>query len=167
MNLLRLGLLAMVLIMTTASCSKDEPAVVEEANYTVDINLALETDWQMADDILALVNDHRASIGLDAIKRDQGYASAYAVEHTQYMIDQGKISHDNFTFRQEALKNQGAVLVSENVAYGYKTAEEVVNAWLNSPGHRKAIEGLYTHSGFGIMTNERGNYYFTQIFYRK
>ena len=167
MNLRRLGLLAMVLIMTATSCSKDEPAVVEEVNYTIDLNLAMETDWQVADEILSLVNDHRESIGLEPLRRDQGYASAYAVDHTKYMIDQGKISHDNIEFRRAALKNQGAQIVTENVAYGYKTAAEVVNAWLNSPGHRKAIEGYYTHSGFGVMKDERGIYYFTHIFYRK
>ena len=153
--------------MTATSCSKDEPAVVEEVNYTVDLNLAMETDWEMADAILSFVNDHRASLGLDAIKRDQGYASAYAVDHTQYMIDVGKISHDNFEFRKAALKNQGALVVTENVAYGYRTAEDVVHAWLNSPGHKKNIEGPYTHTGFGVMTDDRGHYYFTQIFYRK
>ena len=153
--------------MTATSCSKDEPAAVEEVNYTVDLNLAMETDWEMANAILTIVNDHRASIGLHALQRDQGYASAYAVDHTQYMIEQGKISHDNFEIRKTALKNQGARQVTENVAYGYKTAEDVVKGWLNSPSHRRAIESSYTHSGFGVITDDRGNYYFTQLFYKK
>jgi len=157
----------MVLIMTATSCSKDENAEVQEVNYTVDLNLAMETDWEMANAILTLVNDHRASIGLSPLERDQGYASAYAVDHTQYMIEQGKISHDNFEIRKTALKNQGARQVTENVAFGYNTAEDVVTAWLNSPNHRRSIESSYTHSGFGIMTDARGNYYFTQLFYKK
>jgi uncharacterized protein YkwD len=167
MNLIKTSLLAMVLFTTVVSCSKDESVVVEEANYSIDLNLAQETDWEMADAILDLVNQHRVSQGLTEIKRDQTYASAYAVEHTQYMIDKAKISHDNFVVRSEALKGRGALIVGENVAYGYKTAEDVVHAWLNSPGHKKVIEGLYTHSGFGIVPNDRGDYYFTQLFYRK
>ncbi|MAZ71645.1 MAG: hypothetical protein CMC70_00725, partial [Flavobacteriaceae bacterium] len=136
-------------------------------NYSIDLNLADETDWAMADEILNLVNDHRESLGLARIQRDQTYASAYAVDHTQYMIDKGTISHDNFGVRSSALKNQGAVIVGENVAYGYDSPEKVVNAWLNSPSHRSVIEGLYTHSGFGIMKNAQGHYYFTQLFYKK
>lgn len=157
----------MVLFATVVSCSKDEAVVVEEADYTIDLNLAQETNWELADAILDLVNQHRVSEGLTELKRDQTYASAYAVEHTQYMIRKAMISHDNFNVRSKALKERGALIVGENVAYGYETAEDVVFAWLNSPGHKKIIEGLYTHSGFGIIQNERGDYYFTQLFYRK
>jgi uncharacterized protein YkwD len=167
MNFVKTSLLAMVFFSTIVSCSKDETVVVEEANYSIDLNLAMETDWEMADAILNLVNQHRTSQGLPALKRDQTYASAYAVEHTQYMIQKSKISHDNFGVRSQALKDRGAKIVGENVAYGYTTAEDVVHAWLNSPGHKKIIEGLYTHSGFGIIPNGRGDYYFTQLFYRK
>ncbi len=168
MKLIKTTLLAMVLLMTVASCSKEEEVVVtEEVNYSIDLNLANETDWAMADEILKLVNDHRESQGLTRIMRDQTYASAYAVDHTQYMIDQEAISHDNFGVRSSALKDQGAVIVGENVAFGYDTAEKVVNAWLNSPGHLSTIEGLYTHSGFGIVKNASGQIYFTQLFYKK
>ncbi|RDK88615.1 hypothetical protein C8D94_101490 [Marinirhabdus gelatinilytica] len=157
----------MVLMLSMASCSKEEAVVTEEVNYSIDLNLANETDWAMADEILKLVNTHRESMGLNRIHRDQTYASAYAVDHTQYMIDQSEISHDNFEVRSSALKDQGAVVVGENVAYGYDTAEKVVNAWLNSSGHRATIEGHYTHSGFGIVKNAQGQYYFTQLFYKK
>ena len=157
----------MVLLFTVASCSKDEEVLVEEANYTIDLNLAQETDWQMANEVLAVINEHRRSIGRAPIKRDQQYASAFAVEHTKYMIKMATINHDNFATRSRGLKDQGAKSVAENVAKGYTTAENVVNAWLNSPSHRDVIEGNYTHSGFGIMMDDEGKYYYTQLFYRK
>jgi uncharacterized protein YkwD len=167
MKLIKTSLLAMVLLITMASCSKEEALETEEINYSIDLNLANETDWVMADEILQLVNEHRETLGLNRIQRDQTYASAYAVDHTQYMIDQGVISHDNFGERSNALKDQGAVIVGENVAQGYDTPEKVVNAWLNSPSHRATIEGHYTHSGFGIVKDDQGRYYFTQLFYKK
>jgi len=167
MKLLKTSLLAMVLLFTVASCTKDEDVVAEEANYSIDVNLAQETDWQMANEILELVNAHRTSLGLRTIKRDQQHASAYAVEHTKYMIGIEKINHDNFSTRSRALKDRGAQSVAENVAMGYTSAESVVNAWLHSPGHKSVIEGNYTHSGFGVMQNSKGHYYFTQIFYKK
>jgi uncharacterized protein YkwD len=167
MNLLKTGLLAMAFICLATSCQKDEGVVSEEANYSIDLNLANETDWVMANEILRLVNEHRTSIGLSEIKKDQEYASAYAVEHTQYMIELEQVNHDNFNIRSSALKDRGAQMVGENVAYGYNTAEAVVNAWLMSDGHKKIIEGTYTHSGFGVMQSNEGRFYFTQLFYRK
>lgn len=157
----------MALMCLVTSCSKDEDVATEEINLSIDLNLAQETDWTMANEILDLVNDHRASIGLGLIKRDQQYASAYAVEHTKYMINMKRINHDNFGVRSNALKERGASIVGENVAFGYGTAEAVVHAWLNSPGHKRVIEGAYTHSGFGVMQNAEGTFYFTQLFYRK
>ena len=167
MKLLKLNLLALVLLCLVTSCQKDDSLAFEEANYTIDLNLASETDWNMANEILVLVNAHRASIGLSEIQKDQQEASAYAVDHTQYMIEMNEINHDNFSIRSQALKDHGAVRVAENVAFGYTTAEDVVAAWLNSPGHRKTIEGSFSHSGFGIVKNDQNRYFFTQLFYQK
>ncbi|WP_203294910.1 CAP domain-containing protein [Luteirhabdus pelagi] len=168
MKLIKTSLLAMVLLFTVASCSKDEAVVEETVHYTIDVNLAQETDWTMANEILDLVNAHRTSQGLSTLKRDQQYASAYAVDHTKYMISIEDINHDNFQTRKEAMKDRGAIRVSENVAYGYQTAEAVVTAWLNSPDHRKNIEGDFTHLGFGVLQSEDDSrYYFTQLFYKK
>ncbi len=167
MKIIRTSLLAIVLLFFVTSCSKDDSLANDETNYSIDLNLAQETDWLFADDILALINDHRTSIGLSAIERDQQYASAYAVEHTKYMIENNIVNHDNFGLRSAALKNKGAKHVGENVAYGYETAENVVYAWLHSPSHKDIIEGDYTHSGFGVMQNENGRFFFTQLFYSK
>ncbi|HCF82769.1 MAG TPA: serine protease, partial [Ruminococcaceae bacterium] len=50
----------------------------------------------------------------------------------------------------------------ENIAYGYRTPAEVVEGWLNSPGHRANIlTGSFTHIGVGY--NENGNYW-VQLF---
>jgi len=159
----------MVVLFTIASCSKEPDTISEsEADYTIDLNLAKKTDWDMANEILILINDHRTSIGLNKIKLDKSYASAYAVDHTDYMIETNQVNHDNFSVRKAALKSRGAKMVGENVAYGYNTAGDVVNAWLNSPGHRRTIEErYYTHTGFGIMKSEDNRYFFTQLFYKE
>lgn len=167
MKLLKFNLLALALLCLTVSCEKDDSLTVEESNYSIDLNLANETDWEMANEILGLVNAHRSSIGLANISKDEQYASAYAVDHTQYMIDMKKINHDNFGLRSEALKDKGAITVGENVAYGYSNADDVVTAWLNSPGHRRIIEGDFSHSGFGVLKTDEDRYYFTQLFYKK
>ncbi len=165
-NIVKSNLLAMAFICLFTSCSTDETDPLVEANYEIDLNLSLETDWQMADEILVLINDYRTTQGLSNIEKDHQYASAYAVEHTKYMIDKEQINHDNFSERSGALINRGAIQVGENVAKGYTTAEDVVSAWINSPSHKDIIEGSFTHSGFGVLKNAEGHYFFTLLFYK-
>jgi hypothetical protein len=86
MKLLKTTLLAIGLLLSIASCSPEDNTEDNVLDYTIDLNLAEETDWEMAEEILILINEHRASIGLGLILKDQQYASAYAVDHTKYMI---------------------------------------------------------------------------------
>ena len=54
------------------------------------------------------------------------------------MIDENRISHDNFYERSLALIQSPEIsVVAENVAKGYTSAEAVVKAWLSSPSHKK------------------------------
>ncbi len=160
------GFIAILITLVFCSCTKDE-IESEQQSITIDLNLSNKTDWQMADQILTLVNEHRASLGKGAITNDATYASAYATDHTLYMIDTHSVNHDDFETRSQALKQRGATSVAENVAYGYNSAEDVVNAWLLSPSHKAIIEGPYTDCGFGVLKAENGQYFFTQIFYKK
>ena len=59
------------------------------------------------------------------------------------------------------------LICGENVAYVYSSAESVVNAWLNSAGHRNIIEGDYTDFDISAEQDENGKYYYTNIFIRK
>ena len=50
----------------------------------------------------------------------------------------------------------------ENIAMGQRTPEEVVNAWMNSEGHRANIlNASFTQIGMGYVAE--GNYW-TQMF---
>ena len=169
MKLLKSNLLTVVLLcLVMTSCSKEDINENEQARYEIDLNLVHQNDEQMASRILELVNDHRNSIGLTPLQMDNMYAAAFAVDHTNHMIAVEKLSHDNFGYRSNAIKyHDDAEDVGENVAYGYDTAETVVNAWLNSPGHKANMEGDYTHSGFGVKKSSKGRTYFTQLFYKK
>lgn len=165
-SLISKGLFVLTFIAFFTSCSKDE-VYEDENNIEIDLSIVLKNDVEMSREILELINDYRLSVGLNTLILDQQYASAYAVDHTDYMIEKNQISHDNFPVRSQGLKNKGAERVGENVAFGYNDAQSVVNSWLNSPTHLEIIEGNYTHSGFGIFKNENGHNYFTQLFYLK
>jgi len=153
--------------ITLTSCSNDEDgiyfedtaqaSVIEKANYS-----------PLENEILDLVNTHRETLGLSKLT-PLNIVSGVADTHTNYMIEIGEINHDNFSSRSKILKESAqAKSVGENVAYGYSSAQGVVNSWLNSPGHKKVIEGPnYTHFGISTESNNEGRNYFTHIFINK
>lgn len=149
-------LLCFALVTCTISCTKDNPSEDIENLETRSIE----------DEIFQLVNVHRASIGQPPLMQHV-LTKELADNHTTYMIAEGEISHFNFDSRAERLTNEAnAKAAGENVAFKQKTAKAVMEAWLNSEGHRENIEGNYTHIGISAIKNNAGSYYFTQIFIR-
>ncbi len=145
---------AFVVLISAFSCSEDEDPVASENDLTI------------TDQILNLINAHRQGEGLTPLEKNST-AERLAVEHTQYMISQGEISHDNFSGRGDILRDQeNATGSAENVASFYPDAASVVEGWINSQGHRNNIEGNYTYTGIAALKDENGNYYYTQLFYR-
>jgi uncharacterized protein YkwD len=125
----------------------------------------------MDESILHYINDHRRSKGQGTLQMSN-VASAQAYQHSKNMAT-GKtgFGHDGFEQRVQAIKQaMGVTYMSasaENVAYGQLSAEAVVKGWLNSPPHKKNIEGNYTLTGIGLYKDRKGVIYFTEIFLRK
>lgn len=54
---------------------------------------------------------------------------------------------------------------TENIAKGQDSPETVVQAWMNSSGHRKNIKTtIYTHLGVGCYKDESGILHWVQVF---
>lgn len=145
------------------ACEKNDEEINTPAALTEQVNFnGLEIE------ILAIVNQHRESIGL---KKLTPLAPAYyeAINHTNYMISQGKISHDNFESRRiKLMATTAAKVVAENVAAGFPTAQEVVNGWLKSENHRINIENpSVQYMGVSVQQNSNNVNYYTQIFIGK
>lgn len=160
-------LIALLLLTTLLfSCAKEEDGVYFNENSEV-VNAKVVYS-PMESEIVSLVNAHRTSIGLSALST-LNLVSGVADGHTDYMIEVGAISHDNFAERAQILMEQaGAKTVGENVGFGYSTAEGVVNAWIASEGHRKIMENPdYTHFGISTDSNTENRNYFTNIFIKK
>lgn len=151
LKMLRLFSFAAIVILLSA-CS-DESG--EEASYN-------ETELE----ILQLINQYRIIHNLEELSMDESMY-LHAVVHTKYMIDQESISHANFESRANALSEEiGASAFAENVAAGQRNAQAVVDAWLNSSGHKENIEGDYNLTGIAAIRNNEGVMYYTQIFAR-
>ncbi|AFK02424.1 SCP-like extracellular [Emticicia oligotrophica DSM 17448] len=126
-------------------------------------------ETQLEQSVLDYVNQHRRGKGLAPLKM-MPIITAEALKHSKNMAD-GRVDfgHDGFEGRADRLMSQieQSNAISENVAYGKFTAQEVVNRWLQSAGHRKNIEGKFNLTGIGIVRRNDGYIYFTQIFLNK
>lgn len=118
--------------------------------------------------VVNLVNTERAKEGLSPLTIDtkvQAAAQVRAVECEQ------SFSHTrpNGSSFATALKEQNVSYKSagENIAWGQRSPEEVVNAWMNSSGHRANIMNPnFTTIGVGYYRNARGTNYWCQLFTR-
>ena len=119
-------------------------------------------------EVIRLVNAERAKYGLSELKEDW-QLSRVARYKSEDMRENKYFSHTSPTYGSpfEMIKNFGIPYKSagENIAKGQKTPAAVVNAWMNSSGHRKNILSTsFTHIGVGYAEN--GNYW-TQMFISK
>ena len=118
--------------------------------------------------VLTLVNQERANRGLAALTLDSELSRVARIK-SQDMIDKQYFSHISPTYGSpfEMMEAFGLRFsaAGENIAYGQQTAAEVMNAWMNSAGHRANIlSETYTHIGIGVAKAANGTLYWTQMF---
>ncbi len=124
-----------------------------------------ESFREMEIQVLKLINEHRTSIGLSELKNNEDIHSEATTHSTNMAEEKVSFSHDGFDGRVERLmKKVGGSSIAENVALGQTTAQEVVDSWLSSEGHKQNIESDYNLTGIGIARGNDGDLYFTQIF---
>ncbi|MCF6279224.1 MAG: CAP domain-containing protein [Flavobacteriaceae bacterium] len=140
---------------------------MDETNLVEKNDISL-TYSPIENEIISLINDYRASKGLSKLNIFN-IVSNEAITHTNYMVQTGEVSHANFGVRYQNLVTYAdAKSAAENVAYGYSTAEAVVNAWINSETHRQNIENAsFTDFGISTRSNNENRYYFTNIFIKR
>lgn len=159
-----LPFLAIVALLGFSSCSTETS--IDDQIDAISLPIAPEAK-QIEIEIMELINAYRINEGLNALN-DHNTVKAVAYTHTDYMRVVNNVSHDNFFQRKQSLQaNASANIVSENVAYGFNSAESVVNAWVNSPTHRDTIEGDYTDFDVSAEQNNEGQWYFTNIFIKR
>lgn len=120
---------------------------------------------QFAQQVIDLTNQERAKGGLPALKADT-QLSGVALKKSQDMQAKNYFSHTSPTYGSpfDMMRDMGVTYktAGENIAQGQRTPQEVVQAWMNSEGHRKNImSNEFTHIGVGYESS--GNHW-TQMF---
>ncbi|MCU5460375.1 MULTISPECIES: CAP domain-containing protein [Bacillus cereus group] len=118
--------------------------------------------------VVELTNAERAKQGLPALKIDTELSKVARIK-SEDMQKNNYFDHNSPTYGSpfDMMKKFGISYTSagENIAQGQRSPEEVVQAWMNSAGHRANIlNNGFTHIGVGYV--ESGNYW-TQQFITK
>ena len=116
-------------------------------------------------EVVRLVNEIRAKNGLSALTEDWEL-SRVARYKSQDMKDNNYFSHTSPVYGSpfDMMKNFGISYrtAAENIAKGQSTPQAVVDAWMNSSGHRKNIlNPSFKKIGVGYVANGK---YWTQMF---
>lgn len=119
-----------------------------------------------AKQVVSLVNEERTKAGVGKLDFDVKLTSAANVRSKEIVNTFSHTRPDGTQF-YTAIKEQGFSYkgCGENIAWGQKTPDEVMNAWMNSSGHRSNIlNSKYTKIGVGVYEAENGRLYWTQLF---
>ena len=121
--------------------------------------------------VVNLVNAERAKAGLKPLKADWELARVARFK-SEDMRDNRYFDHNSPIYGTpfQMMKSFGINYRSagENIAAGQTTAESVMQAWMNSPGHKKNIlSPTFTHIGVGYAKGGSYGHYWTQQFMSK
>ena len=118
-----------------------------------------------ASQVAVLVNEVRAQYGLAALTVDTKVQRAAQVRAAETAQSFSHTRPDGSSF-SAALTEAGVAYRTsgENIAYGQSTPQAVVDAWMNSSGHRANIlSSSFTSIGVGY-TVVNGTAYWAQLF---
>lgn len=143
--------------------SQEKP---NDSNKPMEDNNSNSSVSSIEQEVVNLVNIERQKAGLAPLKIDTELSKVARLK-SEDMKNKGYFSHTSPTYGSpfDMLKqfNITYKTAGENIAKGQKTAKDVVNAWMNSEGHRKNIlSKSFTHIGVGHSSN-----HWTQLFISK
>ncbi len=116
--------------------------------------------------VVALVNKYRAENGLSPVVSDAQLSKAATIRSSELSTLFSHTRPDGtrcFTvLDQLSISYRGA---GENIASGQTSAEQVMNDWMNSSGHRANIlSESFKNIGVGLYVDDSGRYHWTQLF---
>jgi len=152
---------------TTSGSSGPSGAAANTGDLSVSESNSVSGN-NMESSILYYVNQHRRAMGLGPLQMNRAESSVAAQHSRDMATGRAPFGHTGIPSRKQAITRQVGPLMSfgENVAYGQRSAKEVVDEWLHSPGHRRNIEGNFKLTGIGLARDRQGQIYYTQIFTR-
>lgn len=118
--------------------------------------------------VIQLVNQERTARGISPLRANL-QLSRVARYKSQDMLNNNYFSHISPVYGSpfKMMESFGIrfVAAGENIALGQRSPQEVMNSWMNSPGHRANIlSEAFTEIGVGYAKGPTGRNYWTQMF---
>ncbi|MFD5231481.1 CAP domain-containing protein [Streptomyces qaidamensis] len=118
--------------------------------------------------VVDLTNRERAGAGLPPLAADPLLTTA-AQAHSADMVARAFYAHTapdgSRPWDRAAAAGSTRRAIGENIACGQRSPADVVEGWMNSPGHRANILSPgFTHIGIGFAGGGRAGTYWTQLF---
>ena len=118
-------------------------------------------------EVVTKTNQRRAQYGCDPLAVDHDLTIA-SIRQSLYMARTGRFTHvwaDGTTFVARSRDAGYEQPAGENIAWGYQTADDVMDAWMHSESHRDNILDCRTQSiGTGVAYSDSGLPYYTETF---
>ena len=141
----------------------------EDANESETDNNEMENDKEensFAAQVVKLVNEERVKAGLNPVTLNKEVASAALIRAKEIEVSFSHTRTDGRMFGS-VLTDNGIRFnrAGENIAWGQTSPEQVMEAWMNSEGHRANIlNPNFTEIGVGHYQNSNGRNYWVQLF---
>lgn len=117
----------------------------------------------MATEIAAGLNASRRANGESTLRFSRELGRA-AMRHACDMLANDFFDHrgsDGSNLQARVTRvGYNACIVAENIAWGYPRPEQIIDGWMNSPGHRRnMLHPRIEEFGIGISQGPRGPYW--------
>ncbi len=150
----------------SAPSVSSKPAVSSTPSSQSDSGSGNYSSFQ--NEVVRLVNVEREKGGLKSLSVSAALTKTATLK-SQDMVKNHYFSHTSPTYGSpfQMMQQFGISYryAGENIAYGQTSPSQVMNGWMNSPGHRANImSASYTQIGVGVARNSSGQYFWTQHF---
>lgn len=152
--------------LTAANPQLSDPNLIYPQQIIHIPGAAAEQSWETQ--VVDLINAERAKQGLQPLENDWQLARVARFK-SEDMRDNNYFSHTSPTYGSpfDMMQSFGISYgyAGENIAAGQTSPSAVVQAWMNSAGHRANIlNANYTKIGVGFAQGGSYGYYWTQEF---
>ena len=156
-------------IQAATTAARSGTALQSSAAYTVYLPIVHRAPTPEAQ-LVALINAERTQRGLNAVSVSP-LLMQEAEAHSQDMIDRNFVSHTNPDGQDPGDRLDSAgydwLTYGENIGAGQTTAQDMLDGWMNSSGHRaNLLNANFTEIGVGYVTGGRYGHYWTAVLAR-
>ena len=154
------ALTALMMLLAAVPAAYAAPVISASAAYESSPELR-----ELAYEVAAITNSERAAAGLEPLSFSEMLTDAAAVRAAEIQTVFSHTRPDGSScFTAITQTGAGYRYAGENIAYGQRSPAEVMEAWMDSPGHRANIlSDRAVYIGVGV-TYRSGVYYWSQFF---